>query len=128
MKHKFTLSFFIACAFALCVAGTIKPAPAAGAINTTKTASAVVEISPANRVSASPDIAIGPDGGINAIWVDKGEVKPAGEAQAAPPRAAGPQSGGHSHKTYNNLYFARSADGGRTFSGPLRINTKDGEL
>ncbi len=130
MKHKFTLSFFIACAFALCVTGTIKPTPAVNASNTTNTPSAVVEISSANRVSASPDIAIGPDGSINVIWVDKGEAKPATEAHGTPPASRGPQAGGggHSHKTYNNLYFARSADGGQTFSQPLRISTKDGEL
>ncbi len=122
MKHKFKWSFFIACA--LCAAGTIKPATAAGAGDTAKNPSAVVEISPADRVAGSPDIAIGADGAINVIWVDRGEAKPVAEA----PRPAGPQAGGHSHKTYNNLYFARSADGGRTFSQPLRINTKDGEL
>jgi len=125
MKQKFTLSFFVTCAFALWVAGTIKPGPAVNASDTTKTTFAVVEVSRANRVSASPDIAVGPDGGINVIWVDKGEAK---EGQAAPPRPAGPQAGGHSHKTYNNLFFARSADGGRTFSQPLRISGKDGEL
>jgi len=130
MKHKFTLSFFIACACALGMAGTIKSTPAANAGDTAKTPSAVVEISPASRVAASPDMAIGPDGAINVIWVDKGEVKPAADAHAAHPVSRGPQAGGggHSHKTYNNLYFARSADGGRTFSQPLRISTKDGEL
>jgi BNR repeat-like domain len=125
MKHKFTFSFFVACAFALFLAGTIRPAQAVNARDTTNTPPAVVEVSPANRISASPDIAIGPDGGINVIWVDKGEAR---DAPAAPPRPTGPQSGGHSHKTYNNLYFARSTDGGRTFSQPLRISAKDGEL
>ncbi|HKC85769.1 MAG TPA: sialidase family protein, partial [Blastocatellia bacterium] len=125
MKPKFTLSFFITCAFALWMAGAIKPTPAANASDITKTPPAVVEVSPADRVSASPDVAVGADEGINVIWVDKGEAK---DAQAAPPRPAGPQAGGHSHKTYNNLYFARSTDGGRTFSRPLRVNTKDGEL
>ena len=126
MKHKFTLSLFITCAFALCVAGTIAPTEAVNTSDTTNTTSAVVEVSPANRISASPDIAIGPDGGINVIWVDKGGAT----GQAAPPRPTGPQAGGggHSHKAYNDLYFARSTDGGRTFSQPLRINTKDGEL
>src|SRR5262245_11636736 len=125
MKHKFTLSLFITCAFALCVAGTIAPTEAVNTSDTTNTTSAVVEISPADRISASPDIAIGPDGAINVIWVDKGEAR---DGQAAPPRPTGPQTGGHSHKAYNNLYFARSADGGRTFSKPHRISAKDGEL
>ncbi|HKQ80332.1 MAG TPA: sialidase family protein [Blastocatellia bacterium] len=125
MKHKFTLSLFINCAIALCVAGTIDPTPAVSAGATTKTPSPFVEVSLPHRISASPDIAISPDGGINVIWVDKGEAK---DAPATPPRPTGPQTGGHSHKTYNNLYFARSSDGGRTFSQPLRISSKDGEL
>ena len=125
MKQKFTLSFFVICVCALFVAGTIKPARSVNAGDTAKTASEVVEISPATRMAASPDIAIGPDGGVNVIWVDKGEAK---EGQAAPPRPTGPQTGGHSHKTYNNLYFARSTDGAKTFSQPLRISVNDGEL
>src|SRR5215470_7133658 len=107
MKFKFTLSFFIVGAYALCVNPTIISTYAVNAGDTAKNAPGVIEISPANRVSASPDIAVGPDGGINAIWVDKGEAS----AQAAPP-VTGPQPGGHTHKTYNNLYFARSTDGG----------------
>src|SRR5262245_52562075 len=130
MKHKIALSLFIACAFALCPAGAINSTPAVSADETTKTPSAIVEVSPANRVAGSPDIAIGPDGGVNVIWIDKGEAKPASDAQAAPPASRGPQAGGggHSHKSYNNLYFARSTDGGGSFSQPVRINTKDGEL
>ncbi len=125
MKHKFTFSIIVTYAFALCVAGTINPAQAIRGADTTKTPVGVVEVSSANRVSASPDIAIGPDSSVNVIWVDKGEAK---EGQAAAPRPTGPQTGGHSHKTYNNLYFARSADGGRSFSAPIRISSKDGEL
>jgi hypothetical protein len=126
MKHK--LTFFIACAITLWMAGPIKPTPTVNAGDTTKNPSTVVEISPANRVSASPDIAIGPDGSINVIWVDKGEAKPATDEHAARPASRGQQAGGHTHKAYNNLYFARSVDSGRTFSQPLRINPKDGEL
>jgi hypothetical protein len=57
--------------------------------------------------------------------VDKGENKPADEHAG---HARGPQAGGHTHKTYNDLYFARSTDGGRGFSAPLRINATPGEL
>ncbi len=85
----------------------------------------ITQISASDRLSASPDIAAGADGGINVIWVDKGEAKPAADEHAA---HRGPQPGGHSHQAYNNLYFARSTDGGRTFSTPLRVNAKDGEL
>lgn len=81
-------------------------------------------VSAVDRQSASPDVAAGPDGSVNVIWVDKGEIKPADEHAVH----RGPQPGGHSHQAYNNLFFARSTDGGRTFSRPLRINLKDGEL
>ncbi len=87
-----------------------------------------VVLSPAGRVASSPDIAVGPDGSINLIWVDKGEARPAEShpGQAAQPR--GPQSGGHTHKTYNDLYFARSTDGGKSFTAPMRINSAGGEV
>lgn len=84
-----------------------------------------VTVSSATRKSASPDMAIGPDGSINLLWVDKGENVPEDPHAAHKP---GPQPGGHSHQAYNNLYFAHSMDGGKTFSKPLRINSKDGEL
>lgn len=87
-------------------------------------------VSTPGRISASPDMAIGADGSINLIWVDKGEAKPEDHsAHAAPagrPPAGGPPT--HTHKAYNDLYFARSTDGGVTFTKPLRINGRDGEL
>jgi hypothetical protein len=86
-----------------------------------------VTVSDAARRSASPDLAIGPDGSINLIWVDKGTNQP--EDPHAAHKPAAPPAGGHgSHKAYNDLYFARSTDGGKTFTKPLRINTRDGEL
>src|SRR5574341_1199466 len=126
MRHKSTSVFLIACAFALLIAGWIRHSPGVSANDKAKTESAVVEISHATRVSASPDVAIGSDGSINVIWVDKGEARSVADAGQAAGKS--PQSGGHSHKAYNNLYFTRSTDGGRTFSQPLRINTRDGEL
>ncbi|MGH9831757.1 MAG: sialidase family protein [Blastocatellia bacterium] len=128
MKHKSVSSLMMTCAFALLIAGWIRHSPGVNADDKTNVESAVVEISPATRVTASPDIAIGPDGSINVIWVDKGEAKPAADAHAGHAAGKGLQSRGHSHKAYNNLYFARSTDGGRTFSPPLRINARDGEL
>jgi hypothetical protein len=120
MNHKFAMSLLIVCATALCFTA------ASESLVTASDPTKVTEISAANRISASPDIAVGPDGSVNVIWVDKGEVKPEADAHAG--HARGPQAGGHSHKAYNNLYFARSTDGGQTFSKPLRINTANGEL
>lgn len=98
-----------------------------------------LEVSPADRAAASPDIAVGPDGSINLLWVDKGAPRPATPPPAAPPAAAAAgdhsQHGApsaaarsHTHKAYYDLYFARSTDGGRTFSPPVRVNSKPGEL
>ena len=127
-------------AFTICLLGLVWLLPTAQA-----TIPALQEVSPAGRVTATPDVAIGPDGSINMIWVDKGTPPPAppptpppasapaagdhnqhGAPPAAAARPAGPPS--HSHKAYNDLYFARSTDGGRTFSAPIRVNSKPGEL
>lgn len=104
---------------------------------------AAQEISPAGRNAASPDLAVGPDGSINLLWVDKGAPRPAGPPPAARPAAtsgdhnqhSAPAAGGrpatppsHTHKAYYDLFFARSTDGGRTFSAPVRVNSKPGEL
>lgn len=123
MKSRATIILFNICAFLL--VATIGPALTSSALHRTEAPSAVIEISPANRISAVPDLAVGPDGSVNVIWVDRGEAKP---GEAAPARPTGPQHGGHSHKAYNNLFFARSTDGGRSFSPPLKINAADGEL
>ena len=125
MNRKPAFTFF-ACVAALCVGATIKPSTTVIAGN----AAQIAEVSPANRMAASPDIAIGADGSINVIWVDKGEAAPPTNEHAghAPATAPATQARSHSHKAYNNLFFARSTDGGQTFSKPLRLNNKDGEL
>lgn len=103
-------------------------------------AQGLLEVSPAGRAAASPDIAVGPDGSINMIWVDKGAPRPVPAAAPAPaagdhsqhgaaPAAAAPAAArSHTHKAYYDLYFARSTDGGKTFSAPVRVNGKPGEL
>jgi hypothetical protein len=97
------------------------------AANGNDAVSPVIAISPAHRISASPDVAVGPDGSINLIWVDKGEAQSAPDNHAGHAAHQAAQSRSHSHKAYNNLYFARSTDG-KTFSKPLRLNVTDGEL
>jgi hypothetical protein len=81
--------------------------------------SPVVVLSPADHQAASPEIALGPDGSINVIWVDRVPDK-ANRAHLKP--------GEHTHKSYTNLYFARSTDNGRTFTPPLRINDVEGTV
>ena len=107
MKRK-TLGLFLVAFFGLATSASTQP-----------TGPELIAISAADRQAASPDIAIGVDGSINLIWVDKGP---------AAARPAGPPPGGHTHKAYNDLYFARSTDQGRTFSPPVRITTTPGEL
>jgi len=69
--------------------------------------------------SQSPDVAIAPDGSINVVWLSD---------NTAAPKAAQIAARGHSHDSKTNLYFARSVDGGKTYSMPLRINRTDGDV
>ena len=90
---------------------TLAPAGQAGAIR----------VSEEGRRASSPEIAIGPDGAINVIWLDKGLT-----ADRPPPKPRKP--GEHSHRSSTDLYFARSEDGGSTWSTPVRVNDTDGEV
>ncbi|MFN0124473.1 MAG: sialidase family protein [Blastocatellia bacterium] len=124
MKTAF-LAVLFSVLFALTIATvplTMTPVSANGAIERV--------ISPADRRTLTHDIATGPDSSVNVIWVDNG---PAG---AAPPGSAprdhardqvsaGPSRG---HGGKNDLYFARSIDGGVNFSAPLRINDIGNEV
>ncbi len=75
---------------------------------------------PARR-SISPEIAVGPDGAVNLIWLDKGRL-----ADEAAPKPRKP--GEHSHRSTTDLYFSRSTDGGRTWSSPVRVNRQAGAV
>ncbi len=79
----------------------------------------ILTLSPDGHPAASPELAIGPDGSINIIWVDK--------TPDAPNRAH-LKPGEHTHKSNTNLYFARSTNGGKTFSDPIRINVEEGTV
>jgi hypothetical protein len=78
-------------------------------------------VSEAGRRAVSPEIAVGADGAINVIWLDKGL-----SANRPAPKKHVP--GEHSHRSATNLYFARSEDQGRTWSAPTRVNHGDGEV
>lgn len=78
-------------------------------------------ISPAGRRAISPEIAAGPDGSINVVWIDKGLT-----ADRPPPQPRKP--GEHSHLSSTDLYFTRSDDGGQTWREPVRVNREPGTV
>jgi len=76
-------------------------------------------VSEVGRRALSPEIAVGPDGAINVIWLDKGLTA---DRPAPKPR----KPGEHSHRSATDLYFTRSEDGGKTWSTPVQVNPDDG--
>lgn len=85
------------------------------------TGDAAVTISEEGRRSQAPEVAIGPDGSVHVIWLDKGE---SGTAD----RRGNYSGGGHSHQSFTDLYYARSNDGGMKFSDPVQVNAQSGEI
>lgn len=77
-----------------------------------------VLVSASDHKAQSPEIALGVDGSINLVWIDEDPA----------PERHDTGGHGHSHVATTNLYFARSTDGGTTYSEPHRINQKDGEV
>lgn len=72
---------------------------------------------------SGPSMAAGPDGAVYVAWV-AGSWSASPAASAAPPAAAGGgHGGGHPPRPANlNIWLARSGDGGRTFSPPVKVN------
>jgi hypothetical protein len=83
-----------------------------------------VLVSDVNHRALGPEIALGRDGAVNVIWLDKGAI----DAPADPAKTPKSTGEGHSHQSWTDLLFARSTDGGRTFSAPLRVNQEAGEI
>jgi hypothetical protein len=77
-----------------------------------------IRVSTADHKAQGPEIAIGPDGSINMIWID----------ESTAPEHSDSTSHGHSHQSSTNLYFTRSSDGGATYAPPRRINGKEGDV
>lgn len=82
---------------------------------------ATQRISEEGRRAISPEIAVGPDGAINVIWLDKGLT-----ADRPPPKPRKP--GEHSHISATDLYFSRSEDGGQSWSTPAQVNAAPGSV
>jgi hypothetical protein len=79
-------------------------------------------VSPPGHKAMAPELAVGSDGAINVIWIER---TPQGEAIAA---AGAASKDGHTHLAETDLWFARSTDGGRTFGAPLRVNREAGAV
>ncbi len=75
----------------------------------------------ADRRATSPEIAVGDDGSVVAVWLDRGLT-----ADRPAPKPHKP--GEHSHRSSTDLYFARSADGGATWSKAVRVNDEAGSV
>ncbi|QOJ31039.1 MAG: exo-alpha-sialidase [Gammaproteobacteria bacterium] len=79
-------------------------------------------ISPAGRKAMAPEIAIGSDGSLNVIWMER---TPEGEKIAA---AGAASQEGHTHLAETDLWFVRSTDGGKSFGAPVRVNGTPGAV
>lgn len=78
-----------------------------------------VVVSPPGMSAQAPDVAVGPDGSVDVVWLG---------ANTAPPNAQQIAHAGHSHDSSTDVFFARSTDGGATFSAPRRLNARDGDV
>ena len=82
----------------------------------------VTAISDAARRGQAPSVAVGADGSIHVIWLDKGPM-------GTPDKLGHAHSpGGHPHQAWSDVYYAGSRDGGQPFSTPIRVNADDGEV
>jgi hypothetical protein len=104
-----------------CVLAGIGAVPAA----TTVTFGELQAISAPDGRAMAPDIAIGADGTVHVLWVDKA---PPPEVMSAADAAAG-----HTHIAADQLWYRRSAgpvtDGKiAALSAPVRVNSRDGEV
>jgi len=82
----------------------------------------VTGVSDPGRRAQAPSVAVGRDGSIHVIWLDKGALgEPDKLGKAASPA-------GHTHQAWADIYYAKSTDGGKSFSAPVRVNARDGEV
>jgi len=81
-------------------------------------ADTAVRVSEAEHKAQSPEIALGPDGIVHIVWIDENTAAPAHDHSKY----------GHSHVAATNLLYARSSDGGKTYSTPVRLNSTLGDV
>lgn len=75
-----------------------------------------VRVNESGHKAQAPEISLGPDGNVHLVWIDE---------NTAPQEHA---EHGHSHVAATNLLYARSNDGGRSYSTPVRLNAKEGDV
>ncbi len=92
----------------------------------------MVRVSDAARHSLAPDVTVDSRGNVAIIWLDKEPATATAPASDAGMEHAGMQHGAGAapdrHLSSMDLYFARSTDGGRRFSKPLRVNREPGQV
>ncbi len=81
-----------------------------------------VTVSLPGHKAMAPELAVASDGVIHVVWVER---TPTGEDIAA---AGAASKDGHTHLAETDLWFARSTDGGATFTAPVRVNTTAGAV
>ena len=90
--------------------------------NTPDTTSALggvgVLVSGTEHKAQAPEITLGPDGSVHMVWIDENTAAPSADQSKY----------GHSHVAATNLLYARSTDGGKTFSAPTQLNAKSGDV
>ena len=115
MRKQFAFLFLLA-AYTL---------PIAAYVNVSAGDAAPVAISPADHKTVIHDLAVGNDGSVNVVWVDRRSPVP-----EPPPAAAAGGHQGHggppAGPNYADLWFARSTDGGKTFNAPQSIAADKG--
>ncbi len=87
---------------------------------------APVAVSAPERHALAPEIAMGPRGEVNLIWLDKQPMEAAAAGHAPAGQAAGP--GPERHLSAMDLWFARSTDGGASFGAATRVNGQPGQV
>ena len=75
-------------------------------------------VSSPEHKAQSPEITLGADGSVHMIWIDENTAAPSADHSKY----------GHSHVAATNLLYARSRDGGKTFTQPVPINEKPGDV
>ncbi len=71
-------------------------------------------ISPEGHIAVAPDVAVGPNGDIALLWVDRS------------PEMSGEHENHDRHLAYTDLYVAISKDGGASFGDAVKVNHNSG--
>jgi uncharacterized protein YbjT (DUF2867 family)/peroxiredoxin len=82
----------------------------------------IVTVSLPGHKAIAPEIAVAGDGAISIVWLER---TPEGEQIAA---AGAASKEGHTHLAKADVWFARSTNGGATFTAPVKVNRETGSV